>query len=56
MKKAKIKGIECKCGNDTFTRKDIGNNKGLYCTKCGRWYTWMGKNLLNLYEMNAKED
>lgn len=55
MKKAKISGHICgKCGNDTFTRMDKGNNKGLYCTACGQWHTWMNKNLLNLYEMYAE--
>lgn len=44
----KIKDYICKCGNDDFFMKANGNQTGIYCKKCGKWYKWANKDELNL--------
>lgn len=46
---------KCKCGcTDMFTEKK-GTNTGLYCSKCGRFQKWLGKNELRAFEYNMRE-
>lgn len=44
----KIKDYKCKCGSDDFFFTDKGNQKGIYCCKCGKWLKWADKNERNL--------
>lgn len=37
-----------------FTEKK-GNNTGLYCSKCGKFQKWLGKNELRVFEHEQKE-
>ena len=34
---------ECKCGSMDFFTAPKGNNIGLYCSMCGKWKKWLGK-------------
>lgn len=46
---------QCKCGcTDMFTEKK-GNNTGLYCSECGRFQKWLGKNELRAFEHDKIE-
>lgn len=46
---------KCKCGcTDMFTEKK-GNNTGLYCSECGRFQKWIGKNELRAFEYSMRE-
>lgn len=46
---------QCKCGcTDMFTEKK-GNNTGLYCSECGKFQKWLGKNELRAFEHEQKE-
>ena len=47
----KIKDYKCKCGHDDFFFADKGNQKGIYCTNCGKWLKWADKNEQNLAMM-----
>lgn len=50
-----IMKYQCKCGcTDMFTEKK-GNNTGLYCSECGRFQKWIGKNELRAFEHEQKE-
>lgn len=44
----KIKDYKCKCGHDDFFFADKGNNKGIYCSYCGKWLKWADKDEQNL--------
>lgn len=44
----KIKDYKCKCGHNDFFFADKGNQKGIYCTYCGKWNKWADKNEQNL--------
>ena len=44
----KIKGYKCKCGHDDFFFADKGNQKGIYCSYCGKWLKWADKDEQNL--------
>lgn len=48
---------ECKCGSMDFFTAPKGNNIGLYCSMCGKWKKWLGKDEAFLFEHNkeAKE-
>ncbi len=44
-----------KCGSiDLFTKQN-GNNTGLYCSDCGAWIKWLGKDELRAYENSKTE-
>lgn len=43
---------ECKCGSIDFFTEPQGNNIGLYCSKCGKWKKWLGKNEAFLFQHN----
>lgn len=44
----KIKDYKCKCGHNDFFFADKGNQKGIYCTNCGKWLKWADKDEQNL--------
>lgn len=43
-----IKDYKCKCGHDDFFFADKGNQKGIYCSYCGKWLKWADKDEQNL--------
>ena len=43
---------ECKCGSMDFFTEPQGNNIGLYCSMCGKWKKWLGKDEAFLFEHN----
>ena len=44
----KIKEYVCKCGSNNFFFADKGKQKGIYCSRCGKWLKWADKNERNL--------
>ena len=44
----KIKDYKCKCGHNDFFFDDKGNQKGIYCSYCGKWLKWADKDERNL--------
>lgn len=44
----KIKDYQCKCGHNDFFFTDKENQKGIYCSYCGKWLKWADKNEQNL--------
>lgn len=44
----KIKDYKCKCGHEDFFFANKGNQKGVYCSYCGKWLKWAGKDEQNL--------
>ena len=44
----KIKDYQCKCGCNDFFFADKGNQKGIYCSYCGKWIKWADKDEQNL--------
>ena len=44
----KIKDYICKCGHNDFFFADKGNQKGIYCSYCGKWVKWADKDEQNL--------
>lgn len=44
----KIKEYNCKCGHNDFFFADKGNQKGIYCSYCGKWLKWADKEEQNL--------
>lgn len=46
-----MKSFECKkCHSDDFYIKEQGTAKGLYCSDCGCWQKWLGKDEHNAYQ------
>lgn len=43
---------KCKCGSMDFFTEPQGNNIGLYCSMCGKWKKWLGKDEAFLFEHN----
>lgn len=43
---------KCKCGSMDFFTEPQGNNIGLYCSMCGKWKKWLGKDEAFLFERN----
>lgn len=44
-----------KCSStQTFIEKK-GNNTGLYCSKCGKWITWLNKDQIRAFEHQKTE-
>ncbi len=37
------------------TQKKKGNNVGLYCSDCGAWIKWLGKDELRAFEHSKEE-
>ena len=44
----RIKDYKCKCEHDDFFFADKGNQKGIYCSYCGKWLKWADKDEQNL--------
>jgi len=44
----KIKDNKCRCGHNDFFFADKGNQKGIYCSYCGKWLKWADKDEQNL--------
>ena len=44
----KIKDYKCKCGHNDFFFADKGNQKGIYCSYCGKWLKWADRDEQNL--------
>lgn len=44
----KIKNYRCKCGHNDFFFADKNNQKGIYCSHCGKWLKWADKDEQNL--------
>lgn len=44
----KIKDYKCKCGRNDFFFADKDNQKGIYCSYCGKWLKWADKDERNL--------
>ena len=51
----KIKDYVCKCGCNDFFFADKGNQKGVYCTKCGKWFKWADKDEKNLMKLQQDQ-
>ena len=44
---------ECnKCGSTDFFTEPQGNNIGLYCSMCGKWKKWLGKDEAMAFQHN----
>ena len=43
---------ECKCGSMDFFTEPKGNNIGLYCSMCGKWKKWLGKDEALAFQHN----
>lgn len=39
-----------KCGSVSLYTEVKGNNTGLYCSECGKWQRWLGKDELRVFE------
>lgn len=51
-----IKDYKCSCGHNDFFFNSKGNQKGIYCSYCGKWLKWADKNEQNLrYKTEDKE-
>ena len=44
----KIKSFKCTCGHDDFFFADKGNQTGIFCSECGKWFKWADKDEKNL--------
>ena len=44
----RVKDYKCKCGHNDFFFADKGNQKGIYCSFCGKWFKWADKDEQNL--------
>lgn len=44
-----------KCGSTSLYTKESGNNIGLYCSDCGAWIKWIGKDELRAFEHSKEE-
>ena len=43
---------KCKCGSMDFFTEPQGNNIGLYCSMCGKWKKWLGKDEALAFQHN----
>lgn len=39
----------CKCGGKEFFLEEHGNHTGIYCSACGKWQKWFGKDEIRLF-------
>jgi len=52
-----INNFICSKCNGTFTFIKKNNTQtGLYCSKCGKWIKWLGKEEIRLYERKLEMD
>lgn len=47
---------KCKCGSMDFFTEPQGNNIGLYCSMCGKWKKWLGKDEAFLFQHNQASE
>lgn len=45
-----------KCGSVSLYTENKGNNVGLYCSDCGAWIKWLGKDEARAFEHNKEEN
>lgn len=45
-----------KCGSISLYAETKGNNIGLYCSDCGAWIKWIGKDELRAFEHSKNEN
>lgn len=45
-----------KCESENLFTKESGNNIGLYCSDCGAWQKWLGKDELRVFEHSKEEN
>lgn len=45
-----------KCGSSNYTTEKHGNNTGLYCSGCGKWYKWLNKDEVRVYSQKYKKE
>ena len=45
-----------KCGSVSLYTETKGNNIGLYCSDCGAWIKWIGKDELRAFEHSKEEN
>ena len=43
-----------KCGSTSLYTEQKGNNIGLYCSDCGAWIKWLGKDKARAFEHSQK--
>lgn len=43
-----------KCGSTSLYTENKGNNTGLYCSDCGAWIKWLGKDELRAFNHSQK--
>lgn len=44
-----------KCGSTSLYTEKKGNNTGLYCSDCGAWIKWLGKDEARAFEHSQKK-
>lgn len=44
-----------KCGSVDLFTKEKGGNTGLYCSDCGSWIKWLGKDELRAFQMSKRK-
>lgn len=45
-----------KCESENLFTEKSGNNIGLYCSNCGAWQKWLGKDELRVFEHSKEEN
>jgi len=45
-----------KCGSVSLYTENKGNNIGLYCSDCGAWIKWLGKDEARAFEHSKEEN
>ena len=45
-----------KCNGTSVFIKKTNTQTGLYCSKCGKWIKWLGKEEIRLYERQLEID
>lgn len=46
----------CKCGSKEFYKNKVGEHVGLYCSECGRWQKWLGKEEQKSYSYKSEDN
>ena len=45
-----------KCGSLSLYTEAKGNSTGLYCSDCGAWIKWLGKDELRAFEHGMRDE
>lgn len=45
-----------KCGSIDLFTKEKGGNTGLYCSDCGSWIKWLGKDELRAFQVSKENN